>query len=243
MESKRVRYERELHDLDRMLGLLFDQLRERDLMNNAVIIIAADHGEGMFDHVSSRLPKRLGALRPGRFFQMEHGENVFQELVDTPLIFWGRGIPAGHVVEDPVENLDIFPTLVEMCGLSPPGALHGHSLMPHLRGEEAKLHESVFAFIHTNVMVREVSTNMKLIAPTLAGVRRGATPALYNLSTDPQERINLYESDQESLQRLAAQLQQWEAAYPTRSTDAGLKDATTFADLRDLGYLGGEDED
>lgn len=210
-------------------------------MDDAVVIIASDHGEAMFDHPNLRTPEQLKKIRPNIFFQMQHGENLYQELLATPLIFWGRGVAAGHVVDDPVENLDLFPTLVEMCGLPPSDELHGHSLVPYLRQEPGPDRESVHAFVLNHVMAREVSSNMKLIVPTQIGTTRGAKPRLYNLSEDPQERNDLYGTDQESTSRLAGILDRWKESHPTRITNALMKDPTTFADLRDLGYIGDEE--
>lgn len=51
----------------------------------------------------------------------------------VPLIFAGPGVAPGGRCTQPAELLDIFPTLVELCGLPPRKDLEGHSLVPQLR--------------------------------------------------------------------------------------------------------------
>ena len=43
----------------------------------------------------------------------------------TPFVLFGRGIPKGLVLEQPVENIDLYPTMLELCGLPVPGRLAG----------------------------------------------------------------------------------------------------------------------
>ena len=76
----------------------------------------ADHGEEFLEH--------------GRTF---HGQSVYGELNNVPARFWGPGsVPAGRVVDETVQTIDVMPTLLEMSGLPVPDAAQGHSLLPLL---------------------------------------------------------------------------------------------------------------
>lgn len=240
MAAERVRYERELRYLDDLLAGLLTALEERDLLGNAVLIVASDHGEGLFDHLELRVPEELAGERPEKFFQKQHGSNLSQELVATPLIVWDGRRPEGRVVEAPVENVDVFPTLLELCGASPEEALHGRSLVPLLRGETTAHKPHVHSFVMTKMMIRDAATGHKLVLPTRLGTDRGAQPALYDLGADPAERSNLIRDLRSERETLSKQLTNWQAAHPTRATNALMKDPTTLQDLRALGYLGDE---
>jgi len=54
----------------------------------------------------------------------------------VPLIVAGPGVPAGVVVEEIAENIDLCPTFVELGGSVPPPAVDGRSLVPLLHGQK-----------------------------------------------------------------------------------------------------------
>jgi arylsulfatase A-like enzyme len=81
-----------------------------------VVALAADHGEEFFDH--------------GHMF---HGQTVYGELSNVPLIFWGPGrVPPGVVVPDTVQGIDLMPTLLELSGWPIRAGVQGRSLKPYL---------------------------------------------------------------------------------------------------------------
>ncbi len=240
MSSERVLYERELRYLDGLIGGLLDGLEDRGLLDNALVIVASDHGEGLFDHLGLATAEEQANMVPGKLFQMQHGANLQQPLIATPLIVWRSQSEGGHVVETPVENVDLFPTVLELCGAEPNEALHGRSLVPLLNGEEVDHKPYVHSFVATKIMAREVASGHKLIIPTKYGTIRGAVPAMYDLKADPLERRNLIRSHPAEASALSDEIAAWQAAHPTVPTNPNLKDPTTLEDLRALGYLGDE---
>ncbi|HVW02159.1 MAG TPA: sulfatase/phosphatase domain-containing protein, partial [Planctomycetaceae bacterium] len=67
------------------------------------------------------------------------GKNtLWDDGTRVPLIFAGPGVTAGGRCTQPVELLDIYPTLVELCGLTPRTDLEGISLVPQLKDAGAK---------------------------------------------------------------------------------------------------------
>lgn len=108
-------YQGEVRFQDDQVGQLLEGLRERGVMEDATVVIVADHGEMFFEE----------RLRP-----VGHGADIDLWLTHVPLIIWGRG--AG-VVEQPVALSDLGPTLLALAGL--PGELGtGRDLTPLLTG-------------------------------------------------------------------------------------------------------------
>jgi choline-sulfatase len=62
---------------------------------------------------------------------------LWEPSTRVPLIFAGPGVAVGADCGRAVELLDVYPTLVELCGLPPKEGLEGHSLMPQLKDANA----------------------------------------------------------------------------------------------------------
>jgi arylsulfatase A-like enzyme len=98
-------YDGEVAYVDRRLGEVFDWLRETRLLDDTVVVVAADHGENLGEH---------GML--------DHKMSVNATLLRVPLVVrYPRAVPAGVRVDTPVQLHDLFPTLVALAGASVPG--------------------------------------------------------------------------------------------------------------------------
>jgi arylsulfatase A-like enzyme len=111
---------------DAMLGRLLDALEASDYADNTIVVVWSDHGW------------QLGQKQHWRKFAL--WENVARcvLMVRTPearesLSALPGGIRAGERSERVTSLIDIYPTLVELCGLPPRPDLHGRSLVPLLR--------------------------------------------------------------------------------------------------------------
>jgi len=238
-------YDREVRFTDQELGRLLDGLLARGVLDNAVVVIAADHGEGLWNNLAPQPVEDWQTRPPKLFFHAEHDVFLWENLLKTPLILWGAGVPAGARIEVPVENVDLFPTLLELCGLEPAGPTNGRSLVPVLSGSGASK-EYYFARVRQHVAVLESASGLKLILPTGDGKTLGAfeidtEPSLHDLRTDPLERHNLFASRPDDVARLTAAITEWSRAHPTEIHLERERDPQTIRALQALGYLG-EDE-
>jgi len=107
-------YDGSIRGMDVEIGRLVERLRALGMDGRTLLVFTGDHGEEFLEH--------------GRMF---HGQSVYGELTNVPLLMWRPGaVPAGLRVDTTVRTIDIMPTLLEMSGLPVPEGLHGHSLIP-----------------------------------------------------------------------------------------------------------------
>jgi arylsulfatase A-like enzyme len=101
---------------DHQLGRVLDALAASPYADNTIIVVWSDHGY------------HLG--------EKEHWEKfaLWERSTRVPLVFVAPGVTTpGARSNTPVSLLDLYPTLVEMCGLPKRGDLEGESLLPQLR--------------------------------------------------------------------------------------------------------------
>jgi arylsulfatase A-like enzyme len=102
----------------------------------------------------------------------------------VPLIFAGPGVSRGERCEEPAELLDLYPTLVDLCGLTNRNDLEGISLLPQLKDAEApRERPAITSHNQGNHGVRSVRWRYIRYAD--------GTEELYDHKTDPNEWTNL----------------------------------------------------
>ena len=117
-----------ISQMDANVGRVFDALRELDLERNTVVVYTSDHGE------------MAGAHR------MWTKHNMFEQSVSVPLLVrMPDRIEAGKAREQLIEQVDLFPTLAELCGFEAPAGLSGRSFAPLVRGEAYAARELAYS--------------------------------------------------------------------------------------------------
>jgi arylsulfatase len=249
-------YDREILVTDASLGRLLDTLGTRVHM----VVVSADHGEGLWDHqhyesvVSDDLEREGRTLDQATLrdlFFRDHSYHMYEELIATPLIAAGPGLPGGARVDVPVENVDIVPTLLRAAGLAVDPELDGLPLQD-VAGAGAT-RPFVYAHAKEATAVRRTSDATKLAFPTPTGDHFGMPMQLYDLTADPHERRNIASRDRKlneaELERLRALIAEREDAAEAfdlfDGEDAGAIDDAVRRAMAELGYVGKgfEDED
>ncbi|MFT7669657.1 MAG: arylsulfatase A-like enzyme [Planctomycetota bacterium] len=242
----RGRYDQEIRHLDEHLALLIKGLEAMGLAKDAIGAILSDHGEGLWEHLRNEKAKGLRSIPPIRVFYQIHGGNGYQPVMATPFILWGRGVPVGQRFSAGVENVDLFPTLLELVDIAPPAGLDGRSLVPMMRGESTKWREYVYCYGSHSISIRHVESGYKLIIPSGRSIENKREIELFNLNSDPDERVNLADQEPVRLKEMIEQYSIWMKENPTSlSTSHSAHTEQNEADkarmkakLESLGYTG-----
>ena len=240
LNTDRERYDREVRSTDDELARFFERLEREGRLENAVIAIVADHGEALYDHSNCGRVEHQPDATLQRTFQRGHGRVLTAPLIATPFVLSGAGVPSGLMVDDPVENIDLFPTLLELCEIDRPDGLHGRSLASILEGVPAPWRRDLHAFTLYSTAVRERTTGLKLTLTSEAGDQIGSVPTLYDLERDPLERENLFDARPDDVERLSERIRKWQDSFPTASGSLPESDAEHLRHMRALGYIGND---
>jgi arylsulfatase A-like enzyme len=169
-------YDGEIAYADFAIGRFFDALRELGLYDEALIVVFGDHGEGFLEHGL-----------------MNHGNSVYEELIRVPLLLrLPGGRSGGERIDEPVQLIDIAPTILQELELEPPPVMQGTSLFnPVLRDGSprfAYVSEAYAACIRTDSwkVIENPESRAKTIPRSL-----GVDYELYHLTEDPREQKNL----------------------------------------------------
>jgi arylsulfatase A-like enzyme/Tfp pilus assembly protein PilF len=219
--SRYTPYDGEVAYADAIVGQLLALLREKDVYDDATIVLLSDHGEGLGDHGEA-----------------EHGVFLYDEAIHVPLIVkLPRGYAAGRRVATPVQHIDVMPTLVDLIGGTPPAELRGRSLLPIFTGEgDVPPHgiysESLYPRFHFGWS--------ELYALTDDRFRFIKAPReeLYDLQQDSREQRNIAAERASSAAAMRGAIDRLIAGLPV-ATPAGAS-SEERARLQALGYIGAQ---
>lgn len=200
---------------DRILGDLFSALEKIDFLDNAVVIITADHGEEFGEHG--------GVL---------HGGKLYEELLHVPLIFFGTGVEQGVVDPRLVSLVDVAPTILAAAGLPIPERMEGRDLLGD-PSPAAWQEQRIFAQYGSQLYCVRTPRWKLIYRPA------GERVLLFDLRHDSSERRNLVQKNPETAAKLLAELEAWRRTR--RRLDLTLRPQNELSvdkveELRALGY-------
>jgi len=196
--------------VDSQLGLLLDAMDRLNLWENTIVTLSVDHGYMLGQH---------GGLW--------HKMSLFEEATRVPMIAVTPGMEnAGRHCERLVESVDLYPTLIELCGLKGPATLEGLSFRPLLEQPERSWKKGVFSTQGRGSERGESANDIQFLGHSIRTERWRYTEwdggkqgfELYDKVADPREVNNLAGKPQAAKEQAGLQALLrggWKAALPS----------------------------
>ena len=220
MPCARAMYDSLIRQSDFYFGAFLDTLKKKNLYQDSVIILTADHGESFMEH--------------GMF---GHGKSVYEPEIRVPLMMrFPEGKFAGKRIKGAVQHIDLLPTILDLSSTRYPPALDGQSLLNFIESEpEIRPIFSELSLDNQNDKAL-VLGNYKLIATK---AHSGMRYKFHDLSSDPNENRNIAANEPVRFGYMRTLLTHWISIQEKRKhqTKKAILDPETEEQLKGLGYL------
>jgi len=218
---KTAPYDGEIAYVDACIGRLIAALERTGRLDRTLVAVVADHGEGLGEHG-----------------EQEHGMFLYDEVLRIP---WIMRLPArahaGATIAEQVRAIDVLPTLAAIAGI-PMGRVDGESIAGLVDGKARRDPPSSYAETFYPKWHYGWS-ELKSIRGDRRKYIDAPKPELYDLRTDPGERLNVSADRGTLAGGMSGELTKIAAGFgAAATTDAPKPDADTLARLRSLGYVG-----
>jgi arylsulfatase A-like enzyme len=219
--STAASYDRGVNANDTALSGLVSALRAQKLLDDSIVVVTADHGEGLGTHGED-----------------SHGIFIYEETTHVPLLV---KLPENQLARKRVKGLarlvDVAPTVLEIAGIPVPSQMQGQSLL-RIAKASGDAGQPVYArtdFPHEAFgwsSLESWRTGKYLYI-------RAPKPELYDLSSDPNGTHNLAQSSKATFETMASQLAAFDSHFEGRSKDGGTGlTSSEMQKLASLGYVG-----
>lgn len=208
-------YDGETATLDNRIGVVFDYLKEKNLLDETLIIITSDHGDVQ------------GEKGP---YVLAHQLHIYDPALRVPLIVrYPESFPPGLKIKNITQTLDIFPTLMEILGIEDKEIwqqLQGFSLLPATKGKPKR----DFALAECQPPLESFARMMHLdpdwdFRPYLKWLKAyyvqdhkyiwssDGQDELYNIEEDPLESKNLLQQLPEKAKKMRKKLEEFLSSF------------------------------
>jgi arylsulfatase A-like enzyme len=189
-------------NIDDNLQLLFNKLTELEMIERTLIVFLTDNGPQQRRYTAG--------------FRERKG-SVYEGGIRVPSFWYWKGNLTGNFeINDPAANIDVLPTILDLCGIDLPTGLDldGRSLAALLRGEVSSLPERTLFFEwqrgftepYRNIAVRKGDYKM------VGNIEYPEDPAgleLYHISDDPYELNDISKENTEMIHTLKSEFDRW----------------------------------
>lgn len=230
-------YDNSIRHTDEIIGRLLTHLVNEGLLDKTLVVLASDHGEAFSERGIEG-----------------HAREVFRETTEVPLVI---GFPfqldPGIVVETRSQNVDIWPTVLDLLGLPELPDTDGRSLVSEIVASagDSPLEDDTPGFAHlergwarkeypSRPAVSVVSGPYRYVLQK--GADESADPtreSLFDASTDPLERTNILEERPDVAREMRLLAEQYLASSPPPWGSGPINveiDEMEAGQLRALGY-------
>lgn len=220
-------YDGEVHFADRRFGEVIDLLEKSGLTDRTLVILSADHGESMGEHG----------------FLGHH--KLYEQVIRVPMVVRHPQGAAGRIVNTPVMNIDLLPTLADIAGVDHiNGILDGINLRETLAPDRAMLFTQMTNPGQYSMAMRQGADKFLIWCVD----RYDPAEEFYDLAADPGETTNLIHAP-EYAEKADRMFKDWktmiggehpctviEGAINGASIESNM-DEDALEKLRSLGYI------
>ncbi len=209
----RAHYDGGAFAADMQIGRFLEEIEQRGILDDTLVIVTADHGEDLLDHG-----------------MWEHRGLLADSTTRVPLVLWGAGLPAearGTVRQDLAQAIDLLPTVLAVAGATPPAGLPGRDLL----SSEEPGGPVVQVGVLPQVSARTPSHRLVFhgISPASRWWRLALALAplssdwfaLYDLQADPGETRNAVLEQPERAEALRSALLRWHGELDLAGESSG----------------------
>ncbi len=157
--------------MDAQVGRVVDALDRLGLAENTIITLTSDHGYHMYEH--------------GLWQKM----TLFENSARVPLIIVTPEAAAGETAGTMSELVDLYPTIADLCGLSPPEYIDGVSLRPAVEDPDTVVKDAAFTQLRRRDRHSYSIRTSRWRYTQWDGGKQGEQ--LFDMQTDPGETTNL----------------------------------------------------
>lgn len=185
--------------MDTQLGRVIDELKRLNLDKNTIIVLWGDHGWHLGDH--------------GTWTKHTN----YEQATRIPLLIKAPGVTtAGSISNQPVETVDIYPTLTDLAGLAKPNGpqpIDGISLNPVIKDPSIKNKDHIYhAYNRKGNLGEAIRTERyRMVRWTSIKDTSKVVYELYDYETDRNETVNIAKQNPEIIKKLLKILN----SYPT----------------------------
>ncbi|MFC2163853.1 sulfatase, partial [Acidobacteriota bacterium] len=220
-------YDGEIREMDDQLAVLFDYLKQEGLMEKTLIVFTSDHGEEFNEHGS------VGV----------HSHTLYDELLRVPLILrMPEAHPEQAVIEDQIQSIDIFPTILQIAGIPyPDNSSQGTSVVPLIEGRKLNREPNIAFSERTpsdGLFLRALRDSSQKYIFEEDKKKGSSKHSFFDLKNDPREQLNI-NIPNKKLRSLFAEIQF--LIEEGKKVDQIVKkkkiDPETLETLKALGYI------
>jgi len=237
LAAEKAWYDGSIRAMDFEIARLLERLDALGLRDDTLIAFVSDHGEEFLEH--------------GNHW---HGHTTYGELVNVPMVInWPGVVPAGLVIDETTQSIDLMPTLLDLARLPIPPEAQGDSLLPLMAAQgdpaQADWDRSVVFTERKQAPGEDIEGAADSFAAISDGwklvwnvVVRDDRPEfeLFDHTADPLNLVNLADAHPERVADLLGEIERWRAMAEAAKIESGPDQVDLSPEeleqLRALGY-------
>jgi len=216
-------YDGEIAFADQQVGRLVSWLQKAGQDRNTVVVVLGDHGEALGSHGEGT-----------------HGYFVYDYALHVPFIVVApfdelRGVR----VDSQVSAVDVFPTILALCGIDVASKVHGRSLLPLMFNP--RTHAKAYAYGESMTPNLQFGWSpLRCLRSARYKLIQAPRPELYDLAADPGEQTNVFDQQPALAREMAGELDRLiaDTSRDAPAPEAADLDKETVERLAALGYVG-----